>query len=139
MTCNPAKGWVKDSFRDAAMNGSLLSHREFIESNYTELEPGFLAIIETLPEKEKQRYLYNDWNFDDDPAQLIRFEWVKNNICDKSDEATNLGLDVARQGNDRTVLAYRNGANIVNYEVIKENNIIVMAQIVKEKLKDLKV
>jgi hypothetical protein len=140
MTCNPSQGWVKEEYRDPYLNGTILPHRTFIETTAEELEPDFKKRLETLPERERARYLDNDWNYLEDPNQLIKYEWLKEAIIEPSDEVDILGVDVAGEGNDNTIAAHRKDIDGVKYinklEHIKENNTIVMGEILLMRVKE---
>ncbi len=68
ITCNPSQGWVKEEFRDPSLDNSILNHRAFIQTDFTELEADYKELLDTLPEREKKRYVENDWSYIEDGA-----------------------------------------------------------------------
>jgi hypothetical protein len=130
MTCNPSPGWVKEDYRDAALDGSILPHRCFVESTKEELPQAQLDLLMTLPDIERARFLDNNWNYSDDPNQLIKYEWIKNNLIEPSEVADRLGVDVARTGEDKSILAYAKENRLVKLEELSTNNTITVGDIV---------
>jgi hypothetical protein len=119
LTCNPNVSWVKTIFYDKWKDGKLNKPFFFQQNSIKEIPPESLAILKNLPKAEYDRYALGKWDWSDDPNQLIRYEWIHRNLCDWS-EPNALGIDVAREGNDRTIFAYRMNSNIVKLEVIKD-------------------
>lgn len=133
ITCNPSQGWVREDFRDPALEGTIKKHRCFIETTKEELEDSYRELLETLPESEYARYVENNWNYIDDPNQLIKYEWIKSNLLKNPKAATRMGVDVAREGNDRSVIAYATENELIDYEIINTNDVIALSDIVKIK------
>lgn len=136
MTCNPSQGWVRDDFRELSVNGTLKSNRLFIESDVSELEPEFHEILKNLPPAEYSRYVENNWDYSDDPNQLIKYEWIKDSLCEPQSEVSHIGVDVAREGNDRTVFMYRNGESAHSLEEFSQQDTIATAQLIIERMKE---
>lgn len=140
-TCNPSQGWVRTDFREPFKNGALRPDRAFVESNASELEPGYRAILESLPEKERQRYLENNWDYSEDPDQLIKYEWIKSSPAEEIKRATDFGVDFARS-RDKSILAYRyrsaevDEINHLEDVQISPNQTIATAEILVERLKE---
>lgn len=103
-TCNPSQGWVREEFREPAEKGDLPSDKIFVQSDASELEDAYRAILESLPETEKERYLMNNWNYSDDPAQLIKYEWIRQALIPSENRADELGVDFSRT-KDKSILA----------------------------------
>jgi hypothetical protein len=80
-------------------------------------ETGYRAILQGLPEPLRSQLLYGDFNIgvQDDPWQVIPTEWVRLaqqrwQECEKPNlPLTTLGVDVARGGDNQTVIASRYG------------------------------
>jgi hypothetical protein len=139
LTCNPAVGWVKQRFKDRYDEGMLKEPFFFQQNEFDEIPEDAKKILENLPENEYRRYALGDWNFSDDPAQLITYEWLRNSFCAPGDEANYLGIDAARYGVDRTVFAYRQGNNLNRYEVFTKQDTNTTAQIAIQRLKELEI
>ena len=114
VTCNPAKNWVYRDFYKPFRDGNLLPHRNFIQSLVTDnpdIDPTYYHNLLKLDKNSKERLLYGNWEYDDDPAALIKFEGITNlfsNTFIQGGEKYITG-DVARFGKDKTVLALWDG------------------------------
>jgi hypothetical protein len=136
LTCNPAVGWVKTRFKDKYDDGLLKPPFFFQQNTYEEIPDDSKAILANLPENDYRRYALGDWSFSDDPAQLITFEWLRNNFCTRDEIANYMGIDAARYGEDRTVFAYRQGNSLNNYEVFTKQDTNTTAQIAIQRMKE---
>jgi hypothetical protein len=89
-----------------------------VQDNPHLVEAGYVARLQALPEPLRSKMLYGDFTKgrEDDPYQVIPSEWVKAAqdrwLASPRPDApmTAMGVDVARGGDDRTVLAMRYGA-----------------------------
>lgn len=77
---------------------------------------GYMATLQSLPEPLRSQMLYGDFQagIEDDPWQVIPTAWVEAAQArwkrpDKLAPMDSLGVDVARGGRDRTILARRHG------------------------------
>lgn len=95
--------------------------RTFIPARITDnpllMETGYAATLQAMPEPLRSQMLYGDFQagIDDDPWQVIPTEWVRMAQARWRERSrpdlplTALGVDVARGGKDKTVLAQRYG------------------------------
>jgi hypothetical protein len=80
-------------------------------------DPAYAAKLMDLPEKMRRMYLYGDWNIDNEPDQLIKYEWISEGLLTEEERIRKLscrnadrekvfaGIDVARYGDDMTCIA----------------------------------
>ena len=142
LSCNPDKNWVKSRIYDRWRDKSLPENYYFLPSLATDntyLTEEYLRSFQDLPEAEKQRYLYGNWDFADDPNQLIKYEWIKGNIWTPEGEPDTLGVDVAREGDDRTVFAYSSKGGLHDLEVFKHQDTMTTAQLALERMKEKRI
>jgi len=140
LTCNPSIGWVKEMFYDKWADGSLLPPYYFGQSHKSEMPEAYRKTLEMLPDKERDRFLEGLWTYSDDPSQLIKFEWIKENLCERlTSNYTHISADVARYGDDRTVFAYRAGFSLVNYEPFEKQDTNDSADILKLRMSENKI
>jgi len=85
-----------------------------VEDNPYYMESGYKSTLQALPEPLRSKLLYGDFGVDreDNPYQLIPTEWLEQAILryeTRNTQATLscIGVDVARGGNDKTVLTLR--------------------------------
>lgn len=104
---NPVKSWPYLEFYRPFKKGDLADYRKFIPAFITDNPYAPLAYkesLEKLPEgPQKQRLLYGNWEYDDDPTTLILYEKILD--CFTNDFETLRGekyltIDVARFGKD---------------------------------------
>lgn len=113
-TCNPAKNWVYNDFYKPQRDGSLEPERKFIQSLVDDnpyISAHYRANLLQLDKNSRERLLYGNWEYDNDPATLIQYEKILD--CFSNDFTSagdwHITVDVARFGNDRTVLGLWNG------------------------------
>lgn len=124
LTCNPDKNWVKTKFYDPWSNGQIgqAEYPDYEKFFFLQSLPSdnpycsaeYLESLKNMPESEYNRFVKGDWNFVDNPNQLIRYEWysacinidIPDLVTSGDRKAKYIGVDVAREGDDSTVLYY---------------------------------
>lgn len=92
--------------------------RTFILSKVTDnpyyADTGYMAQLQAMPEEMRERLLYANFKaaWKDNPQQVCPSQWVQDAMdrwvhMDRKPEMMALGVDVARGGKDRTVIARR--------------------------------
>lgn len=139
ITCNPKKNWLYTMFYKPHKAGMLGTDSCFIQSLVTDnpkISKEYIYNLENLKnEVQKQRLLYGVWEYEDDPEQLIKYEWVEK--CFYSHRfpgKSTLGVDVARYGNDSSTYAKMSGNILVELKAFKDVNPTAYAYILIDKL-----
>lgn len=121
MTCNPAKNWVYSEFYKPYKEGRIAEGRAFIQSLVTDnpaISQHYIENLKELPNEQKQRLLYGNWEYDDDPAALLTYDAIlnlwNNNQVPEGDPA--ISCDVARYGRDKTVIMVWSGWRLKRIE-----------------------
>lgn len=94
--------------------------RTFIPSRVTDnpylMGTGYMSTLQSLPEPLRSQMLNGDFNagIEDDPFQVIPTKWIEEAMERwvkpvKLEPMDSLGVDVARGGKDKTVIARRHG------------------------------
>ncbi|HEX3029653.1 MAG TPA: terminase family protein [Clostridia bacterium] len=106
--------------------------------------PEYVAFLMNLPDKYRKMYLYGQWDIEDDPDQLVSFEFLErgyNNGLNKGagaggygEERIFLGVDVARFGDDTTEIAYLRNDVVTKIESYEKLDIVRVAGIVEKKI-----
>ena len=126
LTCNPAKNWTYRQFYKPNKQGTIPKYRKFIQSLLTDnkyISKHYKENLLTLSKNSKERLLYGNWEYDDDPAALIDADAIidyfnPNNIQKGNDRY--MTVDVARKGKDKTVYRIWEGWLCTNrYELAK--------------------
>ncbi len=120
LTCNPSKNWIKRRFHDPWAADILRAPYYYCPAKITDNPhnpPAYVRALENLPPADYARFVEGRWDAADDPDQLIKYEWI---VAAMNLEPTRgkaaLGVDVARFGNDDTVLAERSGPTLVQLD-----------------------
>lgn len=141
VTANPKKNWMYRLFyKPWKANGlpdeyafiqSLIGDNKYRESGSEE------ALKDIENEATRQRLLYGNWEYEDDPEQLIKYEWIEQAFENEYNPGkSKLGVDVARFGDDDTVLAYLMGNALKGLDFWNGIDTTKTAQRVKEYKED---
>ncbi len=137
-SCNPTKKkWLYNDFYKASQNGTLQEHKQFIQALVTDnpnISKHYISSLHELDEISKQRLLYGNWDYDDDPTILMDYEkcvdlFANNNVVDSGELF--LSVDIARLGKDMTVIMFWNGFRVFRIEAFKTTRIDELAAILK--------
>lgn len=123
MTCNPSKGYLYTEFYKPNKEGKLPATKKFLQALVRDnffIDPFYVENLHGLDIESQERLLFGNWEYDDDPAALMRYEALtdlfSNIVPIERDDmgAVKQGkkyliADVARFGGDRTVLSYWEG------------------------------
>ncbi len=145
LTCNPDNNWVKFKFYDPWAEGKLKAPFYFqqalpADNPYNSKE--YLEGLEQLPEAEYERYVKGNWEYGGDPNQLIQFAWYKERkveIDKFSVKPVYLGIDVAREGNDYSTLAFFDDRTLLWIERYKFDSCVPLKEIVKHRIETYKI
>lgn len=115
MTGNPCQNFIYD-IRKKYLNGNLEAYQEFIETNATDnkaISSGYYEGLEqSLSIEEKERLLYNNWDYSNDPTVLPESDAIQdlfNNEHVKPNNKIYASADLAMQGRDNFIAAPWNG------------------------------
>jgi hypothetical protein len=119
-TVNPTGRWPKKVFYDPSMLGTLPPRYFFQQATILDnpyIPEEYKESLKNLPPTEYDRFVKGLWNFLEDPDQLIRAEWIwaAQNV-EPVPGIRRLGVDVARYGDDNTVLTFLDGNAMVASE-----------------------
>lgn len=132
-TCNPAKNWVYKEFYKPDRDGTLPSHRKFIQALPTDnphLPQSYLDSLLALDKNSKERLYYGNWEYDDDPSALIDIDSINDYFSPnhlKREGDMYMTIDVARMGKDTTVFRVWHGwVCIHRYSIAKSGLVEVV-------------
>ena len=115
MTCNPKKNWIYKLFYRPNKEGTIEPWRVFIPSLVTDnkryVEQSYIDNLKHADKVTRERLLYGNFEYDDDPSKLFELDVITDlftNKAEKSDEKY-LSVDVARFGEDKTVVTFWKG------------------------------
>lgn len=126
-TCNPSKNYLYKDYYKKNKEGTLESWKRFIQALPTDnkmLTKEYLENLDrTLNANEKQRLLYGNWEYDDDPTVLCEYENIVNLFTNDFPSLSGdkyITCDVARLGSDKIVVGLWNGWRVKIYSFNKK-------------------
>jgi hypothetical protein len=114
LSCNPDKGYLYSEFYKPHKQGELPADKAFIQALATDnefIDPTYIKNLQSLDTVTKERLLYGNWEYDADPARLCEFDAIVDIFSNIVVPSTNkyIVADIARFGDDRTVISYWEG------------------------------
>jgi hypothetical protein len=142
-TCNPTLGWVKNAWYDPWRKGELKAPWFYLPAKVGDnphLPQSYLDNLEQLKQSNPtayRRFVEGDWESADEPDQLITYDWVlaAANV-EPVDGKAALGVDVARYGDDDTVLSPKRGNRILPLEYHHGLSLERLAAMVRTRIVD---
>lgn len=124
-TCNPSKNYLYKVYK-AFREGKLPDWAKFIQALPTDNKVGNSGYIEhlerTLSPNQKQRLLYGNWEYDDDPATLCDYEKLLDMFTNDFDILKGdkfITADIARYGSDKIRIGLWEGWRVKCYSFEK--------------------
>ncbi len=126
MTSNPSKNFLYYDFYKPWKDKSLISYRKFIPALVQDnpfISPHYIENLRKLDEVSKQRLLYGNFEYDDDPARLMDYNKIIELFTrpPQSNGEKYLTVDVARSGRDKSTFFYWQGFDIYKIEYFNKN------------------
>lgn len=123
-SCNPAKNWVYLKFYKPSKNHTLKPTSAFIQSLLTDnpfISKHYKENLLTLDNNSKERLLYGNWEYSDDPSDLMAFDKITDIFSNSfvSGGEKYITADIARLGRDTTCIGLWSGfrcERIINIE-----------------------
>lgn len=135
-SCNPAKNYVYTRFYRAWKDGKLPEDRKFIQalvSDNPDISRHYRDNLLGLDKASKERLLFGNWEYDDDPATMIEYDRIvdcfSNQFVPEGEKC--ITVDVARYGSDKTVIGLWSGFR-VKLRAYKGKSVPEVADIVRK-------
>jgi hypothetical protein len=137
-TCNPSKNYLYKDYYKAHANNTLPAYRKFIQALPTDnkmLPEGYIENLKRiLTKNERERLLYGNWEYDDDPSVLIDFnscnDYFKNEHVKKTGFKY-ITADIARKGRDSTIVRVWHGYVVIERLEMKISKVTESADAIK--------
>ncbi len=121
--CNPSKGWLYTEFYKPFKDGTLPQDKAFVRAFVTDnpdIDTTYRQNLLKLPQNLKERLLFGNWEYDDDPSVLCDYDAIvdcfTNNHVQGGEKA--ISADLAMQGRDRFIAGSWSGLRC-NIEIDK--------------------
>jgi hypothetical protein len=127
VTMNPNNKWCKGEFYDRWRDGSLppnVAVVEFTRYDSWSDQTRYEKLIASRPRPWVERYVNNNWEFEDDIDSLFKYRFFDAALTDdlRDNDTRYIGYDVAREGTDRSVVALWQGSTLVDIQIIKNKD-----------------
>lgn len=138
ITANPKKGWMKRDFVDLFYQNLLPKTRQFIQALASENpylpEDYVKSLAEIKDTVTRQRLSEGNWDYDEDKDSLISFDALTDSFTNTITKDGNkyLVVDVARLGQDSTVLTFWDGLELYKIEQYHKQDTLTTAQKIKD-------
>ncbi len=115
ITSNPAKNFLYTEFYKPDKYGKLPKYRKFIKALVQDnpfISPFYIEQLKKLDEVSKQRLLYGNFEYDDDPSKLMEYRAITDLFTNSFVKRTNdkyLVADLAMQGRDKFIVTVWDG------------------------------
>lgn len=142
-TCNPAKNWTYSDFYKPDRDGLLAEDKKFVQSlvdDNANVSKFYKENLLTLDKESKERLLFGNWEYISDPSSLIEYDKIincfSNSFVNGGDRF--ITCDVARFGNDSTVIGVWDGFRVKVYRYSKKS-IVEVADILRSLMNEYRV
>lgn len=128
ITCNPKKNWLYTVFYKPFKEGKLQPHQRFLQALYGDNphgEAGYGDALKSITDPaKKQRLLFGNWEYDDDPMKLMDYDaiqdlWTNSFVASGERFIT---ADIALQGSDCFVVGVWDGLRLIDMVVLGKSD-----------------
>ena len=124
---NPTKNFLYAEFYRPAKEGQLPAYRKFVKALVGDnpyISQHYVANLHKLDKNSKERLLFGNWEYDDDPTRLFDYDKILDIFTltkpTGNDVDRFLSVDVARFGADRTVIVQWTALHIERIYILKK-------------------
>lgn len=139
ITCNPKKCWIHTEFYKPYKNNELPLEHCFIPSLVTDnpfIAQDYIDNLKSTKDKaKKERLLYGNWDYEDNPAQLIDYESMLDYFANYHVKRTGkyyITADIARKGRDKTIVRLWDGLVCIKRKEMKVSKVTESAELIKD-------
>lgn len=135
-TSNPSKNWNYSEFYKPHKNNNLLEYRKFVQSLVTDnpfISQHYIDNLNKLPLIDRERLLYGNWEYDDDPARLMEFDKIVNVFTNSfvKQGSRYITADIARFGSDKAVIMVWDGFRVIKIVSIDKCSVTELSDRIK--------
>lgn len=138
-TCNPSKNYLYRDYYKKFRDGSIEEWKKFVQAlpeDNKRLPAGYLENLRrVLSKNEKERLLFGNWEYDDDPATLMAYDAIVNIFTNQFVKGTGkryISTDVARYGADTTIIRVWDGLRVITRVELKHKKTTEVADTIKK-------
>jgi hypothetical protein len=137
-TCNPKKNYLYRNIYKPFKNGTLPKDTRFIQAliqdNKTLPKLYVDNLYKTLKGSERQRLLFGNWEYDDDPDSLINtYDAIVDLFTNKVREGIKyITCDAARYGSDKAIIIVWSGLKAIDYKTFAVSKTTEISAAIRE-------
>ena len=128
LTCNPKKNFLYSEYYKPWKETNLEPNKVFIQAlpndNKYTAEDYVENLLELKDESKKQRLLFGNWDYDDDPTKIFEYDAIQdmftNNVEVSHDDKKYLVVDAAGQGGDKATFYVWKGWEVVRIDELEK-------------------
>jgi len=126
MSCNPHQGYLKKEFYLPFIEERLEANKKFVMATAMDnphLPEQYIETLNSLPIQQRERLLMGNWNYTQDINAIFDFDIISQSIFKFQPDETQkkyATLDVARLGDDRSVLMIWVGLCLVECKIYRK-------------------
>lgn len=143
ITCNPKKNWLYHNIYKPSREGTLSKDYAFIQALYNDnphTADSYGDQLSSIIDKTmKERLMFGNWEYENDPRALMTYDSIvdlfTNTVPDTKNEKY-VTVDVARYGNDRSVLTIWHDWNCTDIFTYNKTGLDFLAEEVKRILRE---
>lgn len=138
LTCNPGTNFLKSDFYDPYLKDELPPNKVFVQSLITDnphISQDYIDNLRTLPQVQQKRLLEGSWTFNEDENNVFDYDSIISSVF-RNDLNENdhkyLSCDIARLGQDKTVICVWVGLCVVDIKVYEKYDTVQVSNEIKE-------
>lgn len=127
MTGNPSKGWAYTEFYKPAKLNEMRPDKKFIQAlpnDNPHLPKSYLESLAGLDKNSKERLLFGNWEYDDNPAAMCDYDSILALFENDHVQLTGtkyITADIARFGSDKAIVAVWDGWVVIEWNVFDKS------------------
>ena len=142
ITGNPKKNWTYTEFykpfRDEILKPSIVFIQSLFGDNKYTAESYKKQLSQISDKATKQRLMFGNWEYDDDPTALMTFDNISDIFTNSVEENKNkyITADIARFGRDKTVIKVWKGLECYLIKTFSKQGLDVTTEEIKKLERD---
>lgn len=137
LTCNPSQNFLKSEFYVPYIREELEPNKKFVQSLVTDnphISQDYIDNLKTLPPVQQRRLMMGDWDYTDDIGLLFDYDSIVSSVYKhdiKPGDMRYMSVDVARFGEDKTVICIWVGLCLIDVKIFSKVNTVDIANEIK--------
>lgn len=138
LTCNPSNNWIKREIYTPYVQERLEDNIVFIPSLVSDnphVPESYIQMLKELPPQQRRRLYEGDWDYMEESDNLFKFEEISSCIFKMEPKPTEkkiMTIDVARYGDDRSVVMIWVGLVLIDCKIYRKYNTTELFEEVKD-------